>query len=455
MAILGLITTESFAANRFTNIRRMVFYFYPNGAAPLVGLLSLLDSEETNDPKFSWWEKRLDQQRTTTATNTTGSFITNTGTNADASDPFTTTDQQVVRICVTDASKFRPGHQIKVTNGNGAGVDVFGTVAFVYAGTTNGSTYYTGTKQGIDVRLNGAYVGIVNGASIVGLEVWVVGNVAAQGATGSSDGWWNQPINVENYTQIYRTPFTIAGSALRTSLKYDETGPYKDKAKEASIQHMTEIEKSMIFGRKNLVTNPASGLPEYNTAGILYFLQQWELGTVYGNTAATVDTDDNKRLIANSGGTMSERTYDGYLERLFRVTNNKTNEKLCLCGSGFLMILNQMYRNKTVLQAKQGSADETYGMSVVSHMTSFGIIHYRTHPLFSANPIMRFNGLFLDVHNLRYRFLMGRDTDLLKSRQPNDADYRKDEWMTEAGQELRFPESHMYLQNMLNYSPST
>ena len=49
--------------------------------------------------------------------------------------------------------------------------------------------------------------------------------------------------------------------------------------------------------------------------------------------------------------------------------------------------------------------------------------------------------------------MQGRDTELLKNRQNNDEDLRKDEWLTEAGLELRFPESHMYLQNVTSYVP--
>jgi hypothetical protein len=449
--------TEKFASQRFTNVRRSVFYFYPNGAAPLIGLLTLLDEETTNDPKFSWWEKRLSKQRTTAAANTTGAFITNLATNADAANPFTSAAQTTIRVVVADAAVFRVGHQVRIYNAptstSGVTANIYGRVEAVYAGSDGGGTTgVNGLKEAIDIRLTDAATAISNIATSVGLEVWVVGNVHAQGATGASQAPYNLPVQLENYTQIYRTPFSFTGTALKTSAKFDETGVYKDKSKEASLFHLTEIEKSFIFGRKAQTTN-ASGLPEYYTGGILYWLEQFEAGTAYGVDAATADTDDNKRIITNSSGVLSEKTYDGYLERLFRVTNNKTNEKLVLCGSGFLKVLNQMYRNKSVLNVQQGSKDQTYGMSVVTHLTSFGVIHYRTHPLFSDNPAMRYNGLFLDCHNLKYRNMQGRDTEILANRQPNNADYREDEWLTEAGLEVRFPDSHMYLQNVTDYAP--
>jgi hypothetical protein len=452
MAILGLLDTEKFASQRFTNVRRSVFYFYPNGAAPLVGLVSLLDDEDTNDPKFSWWEKRLSKQRSLTAVNTTGAFITNTGSNADAASPFTSAPQTTIRVIVADATLFRVGHQVRIYNvpvNGGTFTNLYGRVEASSTATGSG-----GTKNGIDVRLTEAATNILNVASSLGLEVWVVGNVHAQGQTGAIAAPYNLPVNIENFCQIFRTPFNFTGTALKTAAKFDESGPYKDKSKEASIYHMTEIEKAFIFGRKAQTTQPVTLLPEYYTGGILWTLEQWELtsSNPYGEAGSTAsDADDNKRIINNTGGTVNEKTYDTYLERAFRVTNNKTNEKLCLCGSGALKVLNQMYRNKSVLNVQQGSKDMTYGMSVVSHLTSFGTVHYRTHPLFSDNPVMRYNMLFLDVHNLKYRYVQGRDTEILTMRQPNNADYREDEWLTEAGLEARFPESHLYLQNVLDY----
>jgi hypothetical protein len=61
--------------------------------------------------------------------------------------------------------------------------------------------------------------------------------------------------------------------------------------------------------------------------------------------------------------------------------------------------------------------------------------------------------LILDVQNLKYRYMQGRDTELLKNRQNNGDDFRRDEWLTEAGLECRFPESHMFIQNITNYTP--
>lgn len=455
------MSTESFASQRFTNVRREVFYNYPSGAATLTGLLSLLKEEETDDPKFSWWEKRFEEQWTFSAAHT-GSLVfyravtgltsttyatgagTWTSTNADLE--FTAGAVYGLKLAAGAAETFRPGHVFQMDVAQGStpvelqgiivpnGVDGSGDrIAFTPIKTVGESSPISHTS-----------------AANVGARVFVIGSSFSEGSLDTSTSRNKIPTQIENHTQIFRTPFTMTGTALNTSVKYDDTGAYKDLAKENSVLHMIEMEKTFHFGEKSIRIN-TDGMPQTTTGGFLYFLRQWELGTAYGNASATTDTSDNKRIINNSGGTLSEKQYDGYMERLFRVTNNTVNEKLVLCGSGFLSVINQLYKSKTTYNSDLPSGD-TYGMDVVKHVSPFGTVYYKTHPLYSQHPVLRYCALFVDVHNLVYRYMIGRDTELLTGREPNDADYRKDEWLTEAGLEVRYPESHMYMKNVLDFA---
>jgi hypothetical protein len=456
MAILGLLNSESFSTERFKNIRRSVFYFYPNGAAPLTGLISMLKEEVTNDPEYKWYEKRLAEQRTTVAYISTTIPWYATGitivagkitaaTIAAGNVTFTADTQYAVKVATGPENVFRIGHLIRIRAQVTAGVyeEVIGRVNAI---NTNADTP-ANVLGFVATRTVASAVDYDIGD--LGAEVLVVGSAFAEGGLDISSDIYNLPINPFNYTQIFRSPFQLTGTALKTSAKFDETGPYKDKSKEASINHMIELEKNYIFGERNLFNSGGSIIR--TMGGILWYLRQWELGTTYGNTAATTDADDNKRIITNTSGLMTDKQYNTWLERLFRVTNNKTNEKLVLCGSGFLSVINQLYQSKACLTADM-PLNVTYGMNVVKHTTPFGTIYYKTHPLMSQNAALRNNALFLDIQNFVYRFLDGRDTALLKNRQANDADYRKDEWLTEAGLEVRFPESHMYIQNVLDFA---
>ena len=449
-AILGLLDTETFATERFKNYRRAVFYFYPNGAATLTGLLSLMSEESTNDPEFRWYEKRFQEIRTTSAAiSTTIAFyktvVGTTWTVADGDLTITaaTTSAATVYGIKTVASgveRFRVGHVIRFVGIDTAGneQEIVGVVTEV--DDPNDRMAFRAIK-GTAVALN------YDLAANVGIEILAVGSSFSEGSLDISSENYTLPINPYNLTQIFRTPFSLTGTALKTAAKFDETGVYKDKAKEHLVNHNVELEKNFIFGERNIYTG--GDLPQRATGGLLWYLRQWEAGTAYGVTASTSNTDDNKRIIYLSDGQLSLKSYSQYLERLFRVTNNKTNEKLVLCGSGFLNVINLMYEGRAQLQTNMNMSD-TYGMDVIKHRTPFGTIFYKSHPLFSLNPTLRYNALFLDVQNLKYRYLDGRDSELLKNRQANDADYRKDEWLTEAGLEVRFPESAMYMQNVLN-----
>jgi hypothetical protein len=482
MPILGLATTESDANWRFKNIRRQVFYFYPNGAAPLTGLLSLINDEDSDDPEFQWWEKRLDSQTTITAImNALGPWglnpaqttagETDDSSIADVAAAQTWLSGNIRRLKVASVASLRVGHVIMIRN------------VTMTAGTTNLTGVITSiniTTKNINVRSTcNTTSTVTNVTGNNGLDVFVIGSSFTQGSAATTGGvqpasgqvlsmssLYNVPLNAKGWTQTFRTPFELTGTALKTGLKFDDTGPYKDQAKEASVYHMIEMEKAFLFGQPSYELASTNSLPRYTTCGIIPMLEIWEaistdprIATLgfptyrgAGQAAVTLDTDDNKRIIANAGGTINEKIYNGYLERVFRITNNTANEKLVLCGSGALSVLNQLYKDKSVLNSDIPMTD-TYGMNITKHVCPFGTLYYKSHPLFSQNPFLRNCLLILDIQNIKYRYIQGRDTTLLKNRQNNGDDFRRDEWLTECGVEARFPESNMFIQNILSYTP--
>lgn len=457
MAIFGLLSTEDFSSERFTSVRRSVFYQYPNGAAPLLGILSMLDGEVLNDPEFSWYEDRLKELVTNAVEEgaTTGIWYTDNAGALDVAVAAAASDR------VAGTAYWIGVESLDVFRAN----DILKLKAIVVTGSTtdmqvriaaNSAGVWKDTTGGNFIRVTPLHtvedVENADGQSDAATEIQVLGNANMQGQTGSNEGAYTIPTSTGGYAQIFRTPFSFTGTALRTSAKFDESGPYKDKAKKASLSHMIQMELQFLFGEPSKGIDSDTGLPRYTTGGILFFMRLWEAGT--GNTvagqastypvaASTLNTDDNKRII-NINGNITESALDDYYERLFRHTNNISNEKLVLCGSGFLNVINKLYKGKTALQSDLPLAD-TYGMNVVKHVSPFGNVFYKTHPLFSRNAYMRFNALFIDPQNMKYRYVQDRDTDIKKNTQPRDADYRKDEFLTEAGLEMQFPEANMYM----------
>lgn len=427
---------------RFYNVRRQVFYNWQNGTAPLVAFLSLLKENPTNDPRFDIYEKRYQEQRTTGAVITAGMLGTaaSSGT-VEVADQADFAADDTVYAKVASTSKFRVGHIIQITNlaTGAAGATLINMQASVLQVTSS-----TLLKLRVLVAFDNYYANALNAAC----EVLVIGNAANEGQVGAALAAYQIPDVIYNYTQIFRTPFRITGTAGKTSVKYDDSGPYDDLLKDATYQHAIEMEKAFIFGPRTQSNSEDGTLYKRTTGGILWYLNQWEAGTTYGNTAATVDSDDNKRIITNTAGTMSLDLLDTYHERIFRgAVLNNSNEKLVLCGSGALKTVNKLCASGVEIQVNS-PMKEKFGWDVRTMVTPYGSINFVTHPLFSQNANLRFSMLYLDPAALCYRYFPGRDSLLLKDQGPNNADYIEDEWFSEAGLQVTIPESCMLINNV-------
>lgn len=446
--MFGLMTTTQLDAYKSLNNRRRIFYQFPNGAAPLTGLLSLMDSEETDKPEFGWYEDRLDDQKTTTAAISSGNgpFSASGSDTPATTSGFNIAANDVIRIrtATSGTNKFRPNMVLwlrRVKLSGSVTTDLIGVIQTIVA------------TNKVEIRVLSAKTGVGNTDSgtaatdNTGLSIIVIGTANPEGGR-SGKGLWLPPVNPGNYTQIFRDAMVFSRTVLQEGLLFDKTGIYRGKARQTAIRHMVQLEKAFLFGeRQSYITqDDGDDTPIRTMGGVLWFLRQWEAGTTYGNTAATVNSDANKRII-DVNGTMTKRQYNQYLARVFKVTNNVDYSKLCLCGGGFLGVINDMFEKQLVFQTGMQAGD-SYRMNLTMQETMNGTIYYKTHPLFNQYSDLEYSALFLDIPNMQYRPLSDSDTVLLKNRQENDEDKRKDEWMTEASLELRMPESFMFMDTL-------
>ena len=470
MAILGLVSTESMSQPTYweANFRRKVFHQYPNGAMSIIGLLSLMKTEVVPTPEFTWWEERFKRQYTTTASQggTKGPFRLEADA-VDGLDPFLPVVNTAFTLYVANNEMFRIGHVVLIKGLKVGGVakEDMRCVVTSVAGTTKIHMRAMSLPASIST-------GFDNGVTDenVGIGILAIGTAFGQGVNNLTSEVFYLPDSFGNNTQIFRTPFSFTRNAMKTPTKFDESSVYREKAKQHSLYHMVEMERAFLWGEKAKYVpagaadpTTGAGLPEYKTGGVVgWFLSQWEKAdsTYRGGTGAaalTLDSEDDKRIITNTGGTLNEATYDDYLERMFRKTNNVTNERLAVCGNGLLKVVNQMYRKLGTLPLEVPT-QEAFGMRITRHDAPFGSVYYKTHPLFNedktgiATELFR-AGLFLDVHNLRYRPVSDSDTFLRRGIQTPSMDGRTDEWLTDAGLQMMFPEATLFLQNVNSYVP--
>lgn len=463
--ILGLPTSKKFDAesDRFYNHRRQILHIYPSGKCPLTGILSMIPEETVNDSIFLWYEKRYNSPKTTLrGTNPVTLDAPSTG---DADDgTIIVAGAKAVTVDfymkVTDTKDFKVGQTLRL----GSTGDIFWVVTITRGVTTESLKGY------LKLRLVRAET-IATADYVAGEYIYVIGTAYGEGASGvgKTNTGFKRPYPIQNTTQIFEDSFTFPGSVLKMGLKYDKSGPYREKAKDTVIEHMTGLERSLIWGKRATVARASfdsnqEDLSVRHMSGILEFLEMWDAGstgiTVDGaNYApyafkgpATVDTDDTKRIITNAAGTVSVRKFTQWAEKVGRYHTNHSDEKLVLLGSGALIALTDLFRRNSTFNVEEGA--KVYGLTVTRIVTPFGAFNLVVHPLFTEDTVMTYWMLFLDIWNLKYRPLTDRDTTLLKNQQNPGDDFRKDTFRTEAGLEMMNPESMMLVKNVQNYIES-
>ena len=466
--ILGLPSSAKFAAegDRFYNHRRKILHVYPNGGAPLTGILSMMPEESTNDSIFYWYEKHW-----------VSVFTTLRGTNPCTTTAPSTGDADDGNVVVAGAKDIVTDFYLKV---NGVGLLKVGDILDI---ATNAAFqfYVMAITKGVSdetllgyvkVRLQRAATIAANPSTVefaTATRLNLIGNAMGEGSSGAGKGnrAYRRPFPIMNTTQIFEEFFQFPGSVLQMGAKWDKTGFYKERANDAVIDHMVNLEKSLIWGKRSTTSRASFDSTQENLSvrtmsGIIEYLELWDAGStglsIDGSTyapysfrgaAVSADTDDDKRIIANTAGTISVGKFNGWAERISRYHSNKTNEKLILCGSGAVLAFEKMFRMSSSFNVKYG--DKAYGLDITSILTPFGTFHLVTHPLFSENSATRNWALFLDIWSLKYRYLQNRDTRLLKNLQNNKDDFREDGYRTEASMEFWNPRGNMLVKNISSY----
>jgi hypothetical protein len=454
----GLVSSEQIDDYWSQNTRRKIFYAYPNGTAPLTGLLSMMESEFTPQPQFGWNEERWTETSTTAAVNPTsaankdGPFaLTGTTTAAgDANGKFTVAQFGASRIYVADSSMFQVNDSVKLFGvgfTTGAGPAATGSTDIAGRVTAVGTGY-------IEVEATTAWTGILNAAVTNGKRLVLIGTAYAEGAR-TGTGGYVLPYEILNNTQIFKTPYEMTRTALKEPLRYDKSGAYKDMSKSNGIKHLASIERAAFWGEKAKTTtvDPDTGqtVPRRFTGGLRWFLDQWEKGTDYGqpdvSTAADWRLAPNKRVIKLGGTTITKGDFNLLMARLFERTNNTSWDKLGLCGPEYLAKVADMFERQLQFNSLRDEGFDGFNFKLVRHLSNSGEVYYKQHPLFTSAE-MRNSCFYIDLGYVGYRPLSDSDTDIQPMIQLPDADKRKDQWLTECGFEYRFPEANMYVENL-------
>jgi len=362
------------------NWREQILYLYPNGMAPLTAILSMMNSESVDDPRFHWWTQEQ---------NSVAGDVDAIWTDAGCTVPYAATpaaaiaDVLYVQMTTVLANRIRAGHQILLRFTDDWSVDVVGKVIDIVRG---------GVNSVLAVRcLEADDNSVVTPANdLTSCDVFkIIGNINPEGGE-MPDAVALNPTEVENYTQIFRTPLSMTRTARKTRLR---TGDQYQKAKSEALEmHSWEMELAFLWGIRTTNTGD-NGKPERTTMGAINFIR----------TYAAANVDDYTLNATYSGLTWAqggETWFKNMLEQIFRFGSS---EKLCLCGSGFLLGIDALAMAGGQINLQP--AQKSYGMDIRTWITPFGTIHMKTHPLFSYDATTRNMGVLLEPKELTYKYI--------------------------------------------------
>ena len=237
-----------------------------------------------------------------------------------------------------------------------------------------------------------------------------------------------------NYTQIFRTPLSITRTAKKTRLRTGDQ--YKKAKKEALEMHSVEIEKAYMFGYPSETTG-SNGQPERTTMGLVPAIRG-VANTTYGGypdiNLGGVVSDFPTTYSTSTWLDKGEEWLDTQLEQIFRYGGD---ERMAFCGNGVLLGINKLIKT-------YGNFDFTpktmaYGIQVMEWVTPFGVVYFKTHPLFNLELSLRNSAVLFEPRNLIERYIdqtMFFADEEKQNTGRGRIDGTDEEYLTEAGLEF-------------------
>jgi hypothetical protein len=238
----------------------------------------------------------------------------------------------------------------------------------------------------------------------------IIGNVNEEGSSAPADAG-GSPVKVFNYAQIFRTPFSVTNTA-NASKVYGSDKLLTQEQKMNGIAHRVDMERAFLFGERKEDLTGAH--PKRSTRGLLKFLSS---------------------NVVDAGGALTETEFNNWLEGVFA---NGSDKKVLLAAPRVISTIDSWGAGKLQLVPE---AKATYGLHVTRYISSHGELLIVKQPLFEG-AVYGGYAAAIDMANVGYRYLNGRDTSLKTNIQANDVDGRRDEYLTEAGLEVKLPKTH-------------
>jgi hypothetical protein len=406
-AIAGLRGTGDFATDeRPKSFREYILWREPNGAAPLQALMARMRSEAVDDPEFSWWEEEQGPIRL----QVNGAV---------------TTAQTSVVVDSGDAQDLVAGDLLMVEKTEVQSGEYDNEIVEV-ASVTNATTFIVSRGAA------NTTAGTIADDSFVTR----IGTVFAEGTT-SPESSSRNPTKYLNYAQIFKKTYELTGTAAKP-VKTRTGNPVTNDKKRAMFDHATDMEFAYFFG-KPYETTGSNSKPKRFTGGLRHYL----------GAAKLADTTNAAHVVKiwTTTPTEDEVLDTAYKMWDFRGAETGSNERIGLCGNGFLNSLNKLARDSSSTRVNFDGTVQTYGMQLQRWVLPQGTLYLRTHPLFNLHGRFTNSAFFINPRAIVDRPY--RKTRFKDNVQANDADTQKGQWMSEMGPEFHHMKTMSYFGNFV------
>jgi len=245
-------------------------------------------------------------------------------------------------------------------------------------------------------------------------QLLIIGNAMAEGS-GSPSLRSTVEVGEYNYVQTFKWPFELSGEWMEVDENTEDDNAYQTR--KALEEHLLRIEKALWFGERNEdITDPTN--PRRSLGGVNSFIQTNELD------------------LSGGAGTLTESDFlFNFLKDAF-AQGSKTGVRTLFAAPTPLAAISQFGAQSVRISPE----DKLFGLNITSYQSTFGrvnMVQCRRFAEFTVGEGLMF---LLDLNLLALRVL--RDTYKKENIQANDADKRRDMYVSKVSLELLNEEAH-------------
>lgn len=380
--VAGLRGTGDWGTDeRPKNFREGILRFNPNGTAPIFALTSKAGEKTVDDPEYAWWC----EGNVLTRLQVNGALASgDTLVTVDSADPTITT----LGANLGTATNLKDGDILLVEP------------------TADNATFDHELIE-VDNVLSDTQFAVRRGAggttaASIGDNAWltVIGSAYAEG-TGVPRAVSRNPIKNNNYIQIFKDTYELTGTADETNTRTNNG--YQEDKRRKSFKHASDIEWSIMFGRKAETTGD-NGKPKRFMGGLREFIPSANV-----NVFAVPVTPS---------------TFMDALAPVFDFDTGAGDMRMGFAGNQALIELSKIFANEVVYNVT--GTVEQYGMDFTKFRMPNGTLALKSHPLLSRHGLYKKSMFVLDFDAIKYTKQKGRPNGTPKDDVQNkDEDVRR------------------------------